>query len=155
MSEFSNYEQLRLAGKTAAEVYAAAKAHGMEDIRAIRMLRTVFGMSLGEAKEAIGVAKTFVEPQEVIVGGTVYWEGADTVDGPWIAQARVKKIEGDCAVVADHRKFLIGPEGLTEVEPHGLLERIRLSYFEKGLASRLQQSAEFWQELAELGHGGS
>ena len=82
----------------------------------------------------------------------MYWEGTDTVEGPWIAQARVKKIEDDWAVVADHRKFLIRPEGLVEVEPHGLLERIRLSYFEKGLASRLQQSAEFWQELAELGH---
>lgn len=155
MDEFSKYEQLRLAGKTAAEVYGAAKSDGVDDIRAIRMLRALFGMSLGEAKEAIGVAEAFIEPQQVVVGATVYWEGADTVDGPWIAQARVEKIEDDCAVVADHRKFLIRPEGLTEVEPHGLLERIRLSYFEKGLASRLQQSAEFWQELAKLGHSGS
>ncbi|HEX7380317.1 MAG TPA: hypothetical protein VF278_24595 [Pirellulales bacterium] len=155
MNEFSKCDQLRLAGKTAADVYAAASRDGVDDIRAIRMLRALFGMSLGEAKEAIGVAEAFIEPQQVVVGATVYWEGADTVDGPWIAQARVEKIEDDCAVVADHRKFLIRPEGLTEVEPHGLLERIRLSYFEKGLASRLQQSAEFWQDLAELGHSGS
>lgn len=134
-------------------MYGAAKADGLDDIRAIRMLRTVFGMSLSEAKEAIGVAEAFIEPQQVVVGGTVYWEGSDTVEGAWIARAHVKAIEGDCAVVADHRKFLIRPEGLVEVEPQGLLERIRLSYFEKGLASRLQQSAEFWHELAELGHG--
>lgn len=155
MSEFQKYEQLHSAGQSAPQVYQTAKTDGMDDIRAVRMLRSVFGMTLGEAKQAIGVAAAFIEPQHVVVGGTVYWEGSDTIEGPWIAHARVKKIEDDCAVVADHRKFLIRPEGLVEVEPHGLLERIRLSYFQKGLASRLQQSVEFWQELAEIGRSGS
>ena len=78
MSEFSTYQQLRSAGKTPAEAYSVAKRGGLDDIRAILMLRTVFGMSLGEAKKTIGVAETFIEPQQVVEGGTVYWEGADS-----------------------------------------------------------------------------
>lgn len=57
MSEFDKYEALKRAGRSPAEVYREANADGVGDIDAIRMLRSVFGLSLGDAKEAMIVAR--------------------------------------------------------------------------------------------------
>lgn len=46
---------MRDAGVASGEVYKAAKASGLGEIDAIRMLRTVFGTSLQEAKERVVV----------------------------------------------------------------------------------------------------
>jgi hypothetical protein len=68
MSEFPQYEELRAGGATPVQVYQGAKAAGMGQIDAIRMLRTVFGLSLAEAKEvpivASGVANSLREHEE-------------------------------------------------------------------------------------------
>lgn len=152
MDDFSPYEELHTAGAAPRDVYQRAKADGLDEIGAIRMLRTVFGMSLGEAKRAIGAAEALDQPQPVALGGTVYWEGSDTIDGAWVAQAQVKEIRDGHVFVTNHRKFLIESDRLVEVAADGLADKIRLSYFEKSLSARLQQSHAFWQELAALGH---
>lgn len=152
MDEFSAYHALRAAGAAPRDVYHRAKADGLDEISVIRMLRTVFGMTLAEAKKATGAAAALDEPQHVTVGGTVYWEGSDTVDGPWVAQAQVQEIHDGYAFLTNHRKFLIQADRLVEVGADGLLSKIRLTYFGKSLSERLQQSQGFWQELAALGH---
>jgi len=70
MKEFAKYADMRDAGGAPDEVYMAAKASGLSEIEAIRMLRTVFGMSLQEAKEttivASGSASSLKEHEEQI-----------------------------------------------------------------------------------------
>ncbi|MBX3387808.1 MAG: hypothetical protein KF768_14675 [Phycisphaeraceae bacterium] len=73
MTEFEEYESLRRSGSSAVEVYCAARSAGMNDIDAIRMLRTVFGLSLGEAKEAMlvgsGVADSLEDHEDALADG--------------------------------------------------------------------------------------
>lgn len=55
MAEYPAYEALQQQGIAPSEVYRVATGAGMSDIDAIRMLRTVFGLTLAEAKEAMVV----------------------------------------------------------------------------------------------------
>lgn len=52
MGELEKYEVMRDHGATASEVYLAARAEGMDEITSIRMLRSVFALSLLQAKDA-------------------------------------------------------------------------------------------------------
>lgn len=54
--EFTEYHKMRNEGLGASDVYAAAVKAGMREIDRIRMIRTVFNLSLREAKEVIVVA---------------------------------------------------------------------------------------------------
>lgn len=148
MSNFQKYEQLRAEGKSPREAFLEAKRNGLDGIAAIRMLRQIFGLSLEEAKRASQAADPFEAPQAVAVGGLVFWEGADTIEGPWLAQARVIEVCEDYAVVAEHKKFMLSSGDLIEVPPSGLPDRIPLRYFEKSLAGRLRESSESWRVLA-------
>jgi hypothetical protein len=144
----NKYQKLKAAGKTPRDVYLAAKADGVGEVDALCLLRDVFGLTIVEAKESMTGGDAFAKPQAVEIGGTVYWEGADTIDGLWMMEARVKKIEAGFAYVEDHRKYLVHPEGLVETVATGALLRIPLTYFEKSLAERLQESTDFWGQLA-------
>lgn len=148
------YEEMRRAGKSPREVYLISKTDGLGEIDAMRLLRDVFGLTIIEAKEVMTGGDPFARPQAIEPGATVYWEGADTIDGQWIMQARVKKIESGFAFVEDHRKYFVRPEGLVETDASGAPAQIPLAYFEKSLAQRLQESADFWGQLASLGKGG-
>jgi len=71
MSEFEKYEAMRLAGRTAAQVYEVAKQEGVDSIARIRLIRAVFGLDLVEAKEvssAVDNGKTLNESQQELVG---------------------------------------------------------------------------------------
>lgn len=142
------YQRLKAIGKTPRDVYLAAKADGIGEVDALCLLREVFGLTIVEAKEAMTGGDAFAKPQAVEVGGTVYWEGADTIDGQWMMEARVKKIEAGYVHVGDHKKYLVHPEGLVEADATGAPQRIPLKYFEKSLAERLQESTDFWGQLA-------
>jgi hypothetical protein len=147
---FDQYQQMRTQGATARDVYVRAKADGVDEITAIRLLREVFGISLVDAKRATDAADVMNRPQKVAVGGTVYWEGADTVEGAWIMQAKVRDIADGFAYVVDHKKYLITDDGLTEVPHASGPDRIQLRYFEKSLLDRLEESGDFWRQLSEL-----
>jgi hypothetical protein len=56
MDYFAKYETMKSDGTSAVEVYRAALADGLDPITRIRLLRTVFGLSLAEAKEVTIVA---------------------------------------------------------------------------------------------------
>jgi len=150
MDDFKKYEQLRDSNQSPRTAYLAAKDDGVDEIAAIRMLRRVFGLSIVDAKKATGANEDFEKPQEVFIGGTVYWEGADTVEGSYLMQAKVKEIKDGFAYLADHTKYLIKAGNLEETPAYGALLRIPLSYFEKSLAQRLRESADFWSELASV-----
>lgn len=51
MAEFSKYESLKSDGVDALGAYLAAKNDGVDQIKNIRMLRTVYGLTLEEAKK--------------------------------------------------------------------------------------------------------
>jgi hypothetical protein len=155
MVNVKKYEKLKNAGKSPREIYLAAKADGVGEVNALCLLRDVFGLSIVEAKDVMSAENAFVAPQKVEVGETVYWEGADTIDGFWIMEAKVKKIEDDFAYVCDHKKFLVRPEGLIETPATGALLRIPLPYFEKSLLARLQESSDFWGQLNTLSKTGT
>ena len=84
MIEFPEYHQMRDSGCSAIEVYRSAKAKGMRDIPAIRMLREVFGLTLGEAKEVLivgsGVAGT-VEEHDTDLAAAILDLEADESEG--------------------------------------------------------------------------
>jgi len=56
MREFNKYERQRMGGIQPCEVYRTAKADGLGEIDSIRMLRSVFAMSLAEAKQVTLIA---------------------------------------------------------------------------------------------------
>ncbi|MGI8980454.1 MAG: hypothetical protein ACR2FY_14595 [Pirellulaceae bacterium] len=145
--EFSKFKQMRSEGRTAAEAYQTAKADG--ELFALRMLRTVYGLSLPDAKRVSGVMEKLYAPQTPVVGGKVYWEGSDTIEGTWIMEATVDDIRDGFVCVSKHRKFLIQPNGLEETLANGAVDRIPKSYFAKSLLNRLSEAASFWRELAE------
>lgn len=51
MTDFSKYQEMKVAGKSAAEVYAAAKADGLNQLTGIHILREIYSLSLVEAKK--------------------------------------------------------------------------------------------------------
>lgn len=50
-SEFKKYEESKNAGATAEELWRAAEKDGLGQVARIRMIRTLFGLSVVEAKE--------------------------------------------------------------------------------------------------------
>lgn len=155
MDDFRKYEELRDRGASPQEVYATAKADGVDDITLIRLVRKVCNLTLAQAKEITGAAKALDAKQQVKPGATVYWEGWDTVQGFYVMQATVTRIAGDKVYVKDHKKYLVTPSGLEESsieEP--TVQAIPLGYFEKPLADRLGQSLQFVQDLARVNQAG-
>lgn len=71
----AKYRDMKAAGVSPRRVYDAARSDGMDDIALIRLLRELFGLSLGEVKQLIGNADDLAKKQNVTVGATVYWEG--------------------------------------------------------------------------------
>ena len=49
--EFEKYKLMRVQGAAVFDTYRAAAGDDLDQITSIRMLREVFGLSLGEAKE--------------------------------------------------------------------------------------------------------
>ena len=148
INEFSRFTQMRNEGRTSAEAYQAAKTDG--ELFALRMLRTVYGLSLPDAKRVSGLMERMSAPQTPVIGGKVYWEGSDTIEGTWIIEATVQDIRDGYVHVKNHRKFLIQPDGLDEVPVNGALDHIPESYFAKSLVERLNETAAFWLELAQV-----
>jgi ribosomal protein L7/L12 len=56
MDEFTKYRLMKDSGASAPVIYNTAKDDGADEIMAIRMLRSVFSLSLVEAKEVIQAA---------------------------------------------------------------------------------------------------
>ncbi|HEY1376811.1 MAG TPA: hypothetical protein VGF55_08445 [Gemmataceae bacterium] len=150
MSEFAKYEEMHRGGATPEAVYRAANADGLDEIARIRLLRTVCGLSLADAKRVTGSYDALNRKQEVREGATVYWEGADTVDGFYVMEARVVRVDGDRVRVTGHKKYLVTDAGLEEVPADGGLESLPVRYFDKTLAERLGESFQFWDDLARV-----
>ena len=58
MDDFTKYSSLRVAGTGAADVYLIAKRDGLDLFARIRMLRSVYGLSLESAKRILVEADT-------------------------------------------------------------------------------------------------
>jgi hypothetical protein len=147
-SEFASYERLKEQGASPEMIDLQARRDGIDPIRRIRLLRSLFGVSLSDAKRAMTPVDPLSQPQTVAVGGTVYWEGCDTVQGEWIMQATVQRIDADRVIVVDHHKFLVTRDGLQETHVTDGLTEIPRSYFEKSLVERLADTRQFWNRLA-------
>jgi len=69
--DFTRYEAMRDAGEDPKAVYHVAKSDGHDEIASIRMLRSVFSLSLAEAKEVTligdGLADNLSQYQERFV----------------------------------------------------------------------------------------
>jgi hypothetical protein len=146
--EFLKFEKMRDEGAGPEVAYQTARAEHRGDLFAFRMLRTVFGLSLPDVKRLVD---TLSQPQNPVVGRKVYWEGSDTVNGTWIVEAVVSRIENGYVCVDQHRKFLVRPEGIQETTPDGALTRIPASYFSKSLADRFHEASSFWTDLMQIG----
>lgn len=58
VDDFSAYARLKIAGRSAEEAYAKAKKEGLDPFTCIRMLRSVYNLSLVEAKEVTVIVET-------------------------------------------------------------------------------------------------
>ncbi len=144
MDDFRKFESMHAGGADARAIYLAGKADGLDEITLIRLVRKVCGLSLAQAKEVSGAAAALDAGQEVTVGGTVHWEGWSSVEGFYLVQARVSRIENGLVYLDSHRKFLVTGEGLEEVHANGAAQSpIRRNYFDKPLSQRLAESLEF------------
>jgi hypothetical protein len=149
MDEFAKYHEMCAAGASPEQIYSSAKADGVGPIAVIRLLRTVSGLSLAQAKGVIMTPDPFDAKQEAKVGSDVYWETWDSVDGFHLMQARVARIADEQAHLEGHRKFRLTPDGWEEVplRENGLTT-IPLRYFDKTLAERIGDGMAFLEGVA-------
>ncbi|MCI0683123.1 MAG: hypothetical protein L0Y71_13560 [Gemmataceae bacterium] len=150
MDDFTKLHAMRAQGASPEQIYATAKADGIDEITCIRLLRKVCSLGLAEAKSVSEAGRALNAHQHVNVGETVYWEGWDTVQRFFVMEAKVTRLVGDRVQVNEHRKYLVTPSGLEEVaieEP--MMQTIPLGYFEKPLADRLGESLQFVLKLTE------
>jgi len=66
--DFSKYEAMRTAGLSAERVYQEAVRDGIDPITRIRLIRKVFTLSLGQAKDVILRAEGAAESSEQLQG---------------------------------------------------------------------------------------
>jgi ribosomal protein L7/L12 len=59
VEELAKYRRMKASGGSASVVYRTAKDDGADEVTAIRMLRSVFSLSLVEAKEAILLSEPY------------------------------------------------------------------------------------------------
>jgi hypothetical protein len=150
MDDFSKYESLRDKGYQAREVYQAAQADGLDLIVSVRLLRKLFGLTLVDAKKATGMLDVLVDQkQKVFPGAIVYWEGSTSEEGFYIMEARVIEIVDGNVNVEGRKKYRITGAGLDEVPVDSPLASLPIHYFDKTLADRISESAEFWGDLSE------
>ena len=155
MSEFAKYKAMCDGGTAPEIVYQRAKADGLDEVSLIRLLRSVCGLSLSDAKRISGAAAAFDQKQDLSEGATVYWEGSDTVGGSYIMHAQISRVEGGRVWLTGHRKFLVGSDDLVEVPVSGGTESIPIGYFNKTLTERLGESIRFWNDLTQaFSHAG-
>jgi hypothetical protein len=72
MDDFTKYERMRDLGATPPVVYQQALANGVDRITVVRLLRSVFGLDLVQAKEAMAIgdgAESLSEHQQTLVPG--------------------------------------------------------------------------------------
>jgi len=151
MDDFTKYEQMYASGTDPREMYLVAKDEGLDAITSLRMLRKVCGFSLAEAKRVSGSAEVTSRAQAVEPGRTVYWEGWTTGEGVYLVQARVAEITGGSAILEDHRKFRITPEGLEEIEVEGGVPKsMQVSQLRKPLGERIGELIALVDELSQI-----
>lgn len=151
MDDFRKYVAMKTASLSPREVYAAGQTDGLDDITLIRMLRSVFGLSLTDAKQITDAGSDVAAEQSVNEGDTVYWEGWDTVDGFYIVQARLVSLKDEEACLQDHRKFLVRDDGLREVAVgSGEFSRLTISHLKRSLPARLEELLKFVEHLSTI-----
>ena len=139
MIKFAKYEEMRSSGSTPDQVYSLAKQDGLDNITSIRMLRQVFGLSLADAKRAMGAGNWFESKQAVRVGSKVYWDGFEPINGSFLMEACVVSIKGQMVFLDQLRRFRPIESELIEVELDGTeLREMRRDYLERSLAERLR-----------------
>jgi hypothetical protein len=149
MDDFTKYEWLRNGGAQPREVFDIARADGLDLLALIRLLRTVFGLSLAEAKKAGGLLDILNAKQKLVRGATVYWEDATTEEGFYIMEARVTRVADGMIHVEGHKKYRFTDAGLEEVPAGCRMTSVPVGYFDKTLAERISGAVRFWQDLSE------
>jgi hypothetical protein len=153
MDDFSKYEHLRAIGFTPKQVHLTAKADGFDEITSIRLLRRVFDLSLADAKRAIGAGDWIEAKQVVKVGSKVYWDDLDSIDGPFLLEARVTAINGPTALLEQVRKFRLLAGDLIEVQPDSSdFREQRVADLERSLSERLKGWENHLKDLIEVAH---
>jgi hypothetical protein len=66
--DFIKYESMRDGGNTAEQVFQAAKGDGMDTITLIRLVRKVFSLSSGEAKDVMLRAENIASSRDEYQG---------------------------------------------------------------------------------------
>jgi len=151
MESHEKYESMKDQGSNAGQVYRAGKADSLDEIALLRMIRSVFHLSLVEAKRAIGASTWLDAKQEIHQGAKVYWDVWDTMEGWSLMEARVASIDGHNAHLENLKKYRAIHGELFEApfESPGLRE-VKVSYLERPLTERLAESMFFVRELAKI-----
>ncbi|HVC96542.1 MAG TPA: hypothetical protein VND64_22850 [Pirellulales bacterium] len=135
MNEFDQYQQRHDRGATPTDLYNRARADGLDPIAMIRMLRTVCGLSLAQAKEVIGASKVWDSKQDIKVGNRVFWEETNG-DGLLLHEAVVTQVAGDQIELARHKAYHACeacPVEVRHLEP----TRVPIGIFDRPLTDRL------------------
>ena len=149
-SDFPKYAAMRDQGCSATEVFRAAKAEGLSAIEQIRLLRSVFGLSLDDAKRiSSGGCAWLLEPQKLEVGRPVYWEGWDSIDGSYLMKGVVRQVTPSEVVVNDQEKFHYRDGEFHAIPTARYSQPISRRYFEKPLIEQILENAEALQRFPE------
>ncbi len=135
MNEFNQYQQWHNRGATPTDLYDRGRADGLDPIAMIRMLRTVCGLSLAQAKQVSGASRVWDAKQDIKVGNRVFWEEANG-DGLLLHEGIVTKVAGDQIELARHKAHPFGEAGLVEVQHLGPTV-VHIDVFDRPLTDRL------------------
>ena len=87
--------------------------------------------------------------QHIAVNGRVFWDVSGTHTTPHISEAQVVEVGIDSLVVCRQRNWYRTSEGFRAEEcPSEQPFQIRRSYFEVPLTRRINETSDFWRELA-------
>jgi hypothetical protein len=149
--DFSSYEKMRDAGASPRQVHEVGKADGLDPITLIRLVRSVFSLSLADVKKVIGAGDPFDARPLVQAGSMVHWDGFDSEEGIYLMEARVASIEGGTARLESLKKYRPKEGGLAEVPLDGPDHmELAVSYLERPLTERLEEGLQFLNGLAAI-----
>ncbi len=149
MDDFTKYVDMRQKSASPREIYLAGKADGLDAITLIRLLRTVCGLSLAQAKEtSYGGQDPFAAKPEIGEGGKVYWVGWNADEGNYLMEARISRIQGNQVFLENQKKYRLANGKIEEIPISGPPVTFKdLSFFEKPLAERLGDALQFLPDI--------
>lgn len=145
MDDFGRYERLRDQGATPLALDRIGRDEGLDPVIRMRMIRSVFRLSLTEAKRAIGLEEILTLPQAVAEGAIVSWDWNQPTGTSLIRTGRVLAIDGDQVRVLVLEDCAMKTGELLPAPAEPEVVSVPLTDLSKSLIDRLEEAEQLWE----------